>query len=171
MKFLVMSDNHGRYKLVEAIVDQWVDQVDYMFHTGDSEFRADDPIWSKFDGVVAGNMDFDPGYKQGAMIDTPVGKVGLVHGHRHGVNYGQQGIAQLAEENQLRYLFHGHTHILYAELDKGIFYANPGSLSASRGPRSETTFMIVETADDTITVSYYDEESELIPDLTQTFKI
>lgn len=172
MKFLVMSDNHGQYDLVKTIVSQWRNQVDYLFHTGDSEFPADDSIWSNFDGVVAGNMDFYPGYKQVDVVETSVGRVGLVHGHHHGVNYGLQGIAQLAEENQIRFMFYGHTHILYADIIGNVLFANPGSLSVSRGRRPEKTFMIVEMdkADGLIDVKYYDEQSVLIPDLKKTFK-
>ena len=54
MKVLILSDNHGHYELVHSLVDQFRPEVDYICHCGDSEFKAEDPIWQEVDAYVAG---------------------------------------------------------------------------------------------------------------------
>lgn len=169
MKFLVMSDNHGSYSTVKSIVDAFADQIDYNFHCGDSEFPKDDSLWQAFDGLVGGNMDFYPGYESMQVIETPVGKVLLVHGHKHGVNIGADQVLALAKEHQARFAFFGHTHKLYATQVDGVLLVNPGSLRQSRGPHREKTFAIITTNGESHKVDYFDETRSLIPRLTVEF--
>ena len=169
MKFLVLSDNHGQWPLVDSLLKELVDSVDYVFHCGDSEFPADDPIWDNVDAVVSGNMDFDPQFRRQQIIDTKEGQVLLVHGHLNGVNHGNTELFSLAKDNDYKFVFHGHTHILYAEYRQGILLANPGSLSRSRGSYPGKTFLLVNIEKDEIVVEYYNEKLELIPELCKTF--
>ena len=170
MKFLVMSDNHGRYLKVQEVIDTWRDKVDYIFHTGDSEFPSDDVIWDQVDGVVTGNMDFDRGYRQQMVKNTPVGNVYLSHGHLTGVNRGYKEILEAGKKEKADFIFHGHTHRLYAEYVDGILLMNPGSLNQSRGEHPERTFAIVEVGDEQIEVQYYNDENQPLEQLHFTFK-
>ncbi|MGX7091574.1 YfcE family phosphodiesterase [Hutsoniella sourekii] len=171
MKFLVMSDNHGRWPLVWDLVSNLRPQVDYIFHTGDSEFASDDPIWELVDGSVTGNMDFDPGYPATQVIETPVGKVFLAHGHRHGVNSGHDEILRAAKEADCCFAFHGHSHVLKAEYVDGVYIVNPGSLNHSRGPVPYTTYAIVSVDDQEVSVDFYNEAGELLKDLNRHFPV
>ena len=166
MKFLLMSDNHGSYSTVKTIVEAFYDQVDYIFHCGDSEFKNDDPIWGEFDGVVGGNMDFSPGYAQHQLIDTSAGKVLLIHGHKHGVKYGLEGILALTKEKKAKFVFYGHTHQLNAAVIDDIVIVNPGSLRQSRGVNPEKTFAIITTDGGSHKIDYFDETRNLLPHLT-----
>lgn len=167
MKFLVISDNHGSWPKVNEICQHFKDKVDYFFHCGDSEFQFDDPVWDYFDAKVTGNMDFDPQYPPTALIETSVGKVLLAHGHLHNLHLSNQDLIKLAKEKGVNFLFHGHTHVLYATLEEGILCVNPGSLYRSRGPQSDKTFAIVTTDDRNYQVDFYNDKIELIPSLTQ----
>lgn len=169
MRFLIMSDNHGRYQKVSELIDQWRPEVDYIFHTGDTEIPVDDPIWQKVDAVVCGNMDFSAGYPLEQVVETPVGKVYLVHGHRHGVNYSLVELRTLANKYHYDFVFYGHTHRLFADYQDGVLYVNPGSLNHSRGDRPERTFAVVTVARDNYFVEYYDDDSQIIPELTHQF--
>lgn len=169
MKFLIMSDNHGRYLTVQDILEYWRPEVDYIFHTGDSEFPADDPIWDEVDAVVRGNMDFDPGYPETKLVDTPEGPVYLVHGHLNRVNRGVDDLFKEGQDKGAAFIFHGHTHQLYADYATHTLIMNPGSLNQSRGENPERTFAIVDIQPKEITVEFYDDENELIPRLTQKF--
>lgn len=169
MKMLLISDNHGRWKQVYNIVKKSRPNVDYIFHLGDSEFEYDDPIWKMVDGVVKGNMDHNHHYSKELVFDTPEGKVVLVHGHDHGVNRSNSAILNLAKERDAKFLFHGHTHQLKSELVDGILIVNPGSLNRSRGIYPERTYAIVTVDKDTSKVEFYNEDMELIPDLTHTY--
>lgn len=169
MKFLIMSDNHGRHSLVQELVKAFQGQVDYFFHCGDSEFAASDPIWQVFAGNVTGNMDFDAGYAQERVVETPVGRVLLVHGHRHQVNQSNDLLLQIGLEDQVQFIFHGHTHRLYSEYRQGILMVNPGSLNHSRGPVNQTTFAIVTVEPDRYQVEFRDEEGKVVDGLTQVY--
>ncbi|EFR32036.1 YfcE family phosphodiesterase [Eremococcus coleocola] len=171
MKMLVLSDNHGRYDLVMNLLSQWRDKVDYIFHTGDSEFSSGDVIWGLVDGVVKGNMDFDPGYEIETFINTPAGKVALSHGHYYGVNHGLGGVKDLAQTNGAKFMFHGHTHKLYARMEEGILFVNPGSLNHSRGPEPERTFAVVEVNENQIKVDFYDDDQQKLDRLSQQFDL
>lgn len=169
MKFLVMSDNHGRWQKVQEVIDAFKDDVDYIFHCGDSEFPSDDPIWESVALVVSGNMDYDPQYRKIGTLTTEEGKVLVLHGHRHGVNYSNQQILELAHENEAKFVFHGHTHRLYAEAKDGVLLLNPGSLNQSRGPVLEKTFALVTIESEKILIDFYDDNLTKLTRLSETF--
>ena len=169
MKFLVLSDNHGHWSLVHEIITHFRKDVDYIFHCGDSEFTADDPIWEKVDAVVTGNMDFDPLFRKQQIIETSLGNVMLVHGHLHGVNSGNQTLLEEAKHNQYHFVFHGHTHVLYSDYREGILIANPGSLHRSRGDYPDPTCMIITTTLQGINVDYFNQNCQKINQLSVTY--
>ncbi|MGF3076642.1 metallophosphoesterase [Facklamia sp. P12955] len=171
MKLLVLSDNHGNYSIVKNIIQQFKDKVDYIIHCGDSEFSFDDPIWQAVDVKVAGNMDFSPGYPSSEILSTPKGKILITHGHLYQVNQGNINLLELALQKNAKYVFHGHTHRLYAEMKRGILFMNPGSIAKARGEIQEKTFSIVEISDDFIKVDYYNSHAIQLEDLSYYFKL
>lgn len=173
MKWLIMSDNHGNWAKVNEIIEAYQNATEVIIHCGDSEFPADDPIWEKVTVVVAGNMDFDPQYLKLRTLETPKGKVLVVHGHQHGVNYGNDELVSLARSLDAKYVFHGHTHRLYAEKKEGILFVNPGSLNHSRGAVNEKTFAIVSFDDSKNegVVEFYTDHNQKLNALTYTFSL
>ncbi|MGX7108178.1 metallophosphoesterase [Facklamia miroungae] len=171
MKLLVLSDNHGNYSTVNQIFTEYRDKVDYIIHCGDSEFSFEDPIWQLVDVKVAGNMDFSPGYPTIETLQTPLGKLLITHGHLFQVNQGNQMLFDLALEKDAQFVFHGHTHRLYAELKDGILLMNPGSIAQPRGEIQAKTYAVVEISKDFIEVDYYNHQSVLLEDLTHYFKL
>ncbi|AXY25352.1 YfcE family phosphodiesterase [Suicoccus acidiformans] len=170
MKFLLLSDNHGRWPQTHEVIQQWRGKVDYIFHLGDSEFAYDDPIWEDVDAKVTGNMDFDPDYPFVEVVETPVGRVFLAHGHQHGVNHGLENIVSQAREAGASYVFHGHTHVLYAKRFDDILAVNPGSLNHSRGMVRNRTYAVVTVDEAKQRVEFYDESGDLLDQLTQEFE-
>lgn len=170
MKILVLGDNHGRWQTVQSVIKTFKPQVDYIVHTGDSEFPADDPLWDDVDAIVSGNMDFDPQYRKQYILDSAEGKMLVVHGHRHGVNQSNQTLLDWAREENVKFVFHGHTHRLYADYQEGILFVNPGSLNQPRGQYPVRTFAVVTVDETTIDVNFYDDELQLVESLSQTFK-
>ena len=57
MKLLAVSDNHGDRQILQTIFDAYRDQVDAIFHCGDSEMPVDDPLFKDV-YVVKGNNDY-----------------------------------------------------------------------------------------------------------------
>lgn len=169
MKWLVLSDNHGGWAKTNQIIEFYRPNVDLIIHCGDSEFPADDPIWENVDIVVSGNMDFDPQYFQTRTLDCDLGKILVVHGHRNGVNSSNLELIEEAKNMGASFVFHGHTHCLYAEMLDGIFIMNPGSLNHSRGPVNERTYSLVELSDDSISVKFYNDQMDELSSLTKQF--
>ncbi|WP_124058851.1 YfcE family phosphodiesterase [Vaginisenegalia massiliensis] len=169
MKFLLMSDNHGRWQTVSALLERFASQVDYVFHCGDSEFPADDPIWDQIDARVAGNMDFDPNYAKEEWVTTPIGKVLIVHGHHHGVNFGLDKLVAYGQSHGASFIFHGHTHRLHATVVDQILLCNPGSLNHSRGAYDGTSLAMIDINQAGIQVDFLNEEGNLITELSQHF--
>lgn len=166
---MLISDNHGRWQQVYKIIKAVRPTVDYIFHLGDSEFEQDDPIWEMVDGAVQGNMDHSTLYPMEQLVDTSEGKVYLVHGHNHGVNRSNDTVLKNAQKNDAKFAFYGHTHQLYNEYQDGILLVNPGSLSNPRGIHPFRTYAIVTVTPENLVVEYYDENMELIEDLTRTY--
>lgn len=170
MKFLVLSDNHGRWATVERIIKHHRSEVDYIFHCGDSEFDAEDMVWHDVDAVVTGNMDMDSRYAEEQVVSTPVGKVFLTHGHLYGVNSTNERVLAAAQQNGCRFAFHGHTHRLYAEVDRGILLCNPGSVNHSRGIHPYRTYAIITIAGERVQVDFYDDQLQRLDSLTEVFE-
>lgn len=167
MKILLMSDNHGYWDLVADLINYYRDQVDYILHCGDSEFPAEDIIWGQVDGVVKGNMDFDPYYETEQVIKTDQANILLVHGHLHRVNQGDNYLVERAKDLDCQLAFHGHTHILRADTVDGVTLINPGSLNHSRGPHDVRSYALVDLSPDQVSIDYYNHLKEKLPDLSQ----
>lgn len=170
MKLLIMSDNHGHWPKVNEIIEKHRPNVDLILHCGDSEFPADDPIWELVDYVVRGNMDFNPQFRLEQVISTDEGNILLLHGHLSGVNMNNLRLIDQAKEQNCQFIFHGHTHALYTQMKGGIYIANPGSISSSRGKYPEKTYLIVEVSENTITSTYFDLQHQEIQELSHTYQ-
>ena len=171
MKFMILSDNHGRWKTVDELLQHYRPQVDYIFHCGDSEFWPNDTVWEMVDAVVTGNNDYHPEYPAEAVVDTPVGKVYLTHGHYHGVYLTTDKVLESAKANGCRFAFHGHTHVAYAKVEDGVVLCNPGSLNYSRGRLSYRTFALMTIEGSQVTVEFFDDQRRPIEPLNQVFNL
>lgn len=138
MKFLVLSDTHGKIESAAAVYRQ-LKGIDAIIHLGD--LRTDACALSRLlrtrvisvggncDGVSAGDAE--------KILDTEWGPLLLTHGHQLGVKTGCQRLLYRAEELGCRAALFGHTHAPYYEECRGIFLFNPGSISLpknSAGP-------------------------------------
>lgn len=166
---MILSDNHGNWAKVHQIVEENHKKVDYIFHCGDSEFTPDDPIWKQIDGVVKGNMDFQPDYPIEFTKDTAEGIVYMTHGHLQDVRYTLNNILENGKNVGAEFIFYGHTHQLTAQMQEGILIVNPGSLHQSRGVHPERTYAIVEVQPSRIEVDFYDDNMKIIPRLSQSY--
>ena len=151
MKILLLSDSHRLYDELQAVIDEWRDAVDYIFHLGDSELPMTDPLWDRVDAVVAGNMDFHAGYLAEATIATEEGRALLIHGHLHPLDQ----LHYLAEDRQVEMIFHGHTHRPYADYDAGLLRVNPGSLKHNRASLMDRSYAVVSYSANMVQVVFY----------------
>ncbi|AYW44959.1 metallophosphoesterase [Tetragenococcus koreensis] len=168
MKYLVVSDSHGDRQVLVDLFNHYKGKVDYIFHCGDSELPADDPVW---DGVyvVTGNTDFDSRYKKAQVVDTEEDIVYLTHGHLSSVKMGLMQLDMQAQEYEATIALFGHTHQLGCEVNKGRLFLNPGSILQPRGGISVKTYAIIESTTENFQVQYYDRNFEPIEDLSFIF--
>lgn len=171
MKILVISDNHGDQAILKTVFDGFRDQVDAIFHCGDSETDQTNPVFNNV-AVVEGNND-----PRGAFPDDVVQAVGnetvfMTHGDLYGVSMGLTHLSLKAQEVGATLAFFGHTHQLGAESEEGSVYVNPGSISLPRGEYASIggTFAIVTSTPTAVQVDFYDRHLDRLPELQTNFE-
>ena len=145
MKVLVVSDTHGKNRMLEEIVKR-VGPVDMLVHCGDVE-GSEDYIASLVNcpvHIVAGNNDFftDLDREEEFMIGTH--RVMLTHGHYYYVSLSTQEIRREAQARGCDVVLYGHTHKPMVEFQKGVAVCNPGSLSYPRQEGRRPSYLILE---------------------------
>lgn len=115
MKFLIVSDTHGRmYNLEEAMERE---EFDGMIHCGDVE-GMDDLIKSKVNGpcyMVMGNNDWFSNLPAEIQVNIDDYRAFITHGHNYGVSLGLEGIYAEALSRDVDIVLFGHTHRPVAE--------------------------------------------------------
>jgi putative phosphoesterase len=132
MKFLVISDSHGRTSALEEIVQLCKRDPSYdaVIHLGDYERdaryireRIRQPVYG-----VPGNRDFVFG--DDSELVLPIGGVRmlLTHGHRYHVKMNLFSLGYRAAEAEVQAVLFGHTHAQYNGYEQGVLFLNPGAL-------------------------------------------
>ncbi|MGM0212709.1 metallophosphoesterase [Enterococcus sp. AZ109] len=168
MRYLVVSDNHSDRQILDELVKRYDGKVDGMFHCGDSELAANDPLWQYFT-VVGGNCDYDPGYKAEQVVTVGSDRVFMTHGHRSNVRFGLTMLSLQAQEAKATIALFGHIHQAVAEMDQGILFVNPGSISQPRGPIRVPSYAIIDSTPDKYLVQYYNRAHQPVEELAAEF--
>ena len=166
--FLIMSDSHGDRAIVQSLKERYQGHVTAIFHNGDSELPADDPLWQGI-FVVKGNCD------TGNYPETQVHRLGDVtiaqtHGHLQGINFSWNRLDLFAQEAQADICLYGHLHVPAAWKSGSCLFVNPGSISFPRGEIHEKLYALLTVDEQTITVRYYNREHEEYLSLTTAFE-
>lgn len=169
MKLVAVSDTHGDHKILEAILTQQPDADAYLY-AGDSEFAADDPIFSHYQ-AVRGNMDFDSAFPLTRTLTVGDVTVFLAHGHRLMVGFSLSMLLEAAQQAGAQVAIFGHTHALGVEMHQGILTLNPGSISQPRGEFAALggTYAVIESTAARFRVTYYLRSGRPAPGLARTF--
>lgn len=167
-KLLVISDSHGNYDSLRRILLLNGEFSDALIFCGDGildllrlldEFSTNNEF-SKYlppvIGLVEGNNDED-NYCFGDMrykiplaneITVCEKKIFFVHGHRHGLFNGIEGLENAVRTFDVDAVFFGHTHIAVSTIgSRNILYLNPGSCSRPRGGMP-TSYCVVKVEKD-----------------------
>lgn len=138
MRILVVSDTHGDWQALAAVLGMLGRSVQALMHLGDgsgdirSAFRSGVPMPPAYG--VRGNVDNDSSVPLFRNFEADGGKIMIAHGHRFPLGEGMSCLASAAREQGARAIFYGHTHIPHYEERGDITILNPGSLSRPRGP-------------------------------------
>ncbi|GEK92158.1 metallophosphoesterase family protein [Alkalibacterium kapii] len=166
MKLVVVSDNHGNTYFMEEIYSIHQEDTDEWIHCGDSELLETHPLWQTYK-TVRGNMDITSKFKP-----LRVERLGdlcylLVHGHQHNIKSTYQTLGDLAEKEDAKIVFYGHTHKPKVEKAEGIIFVNPGSITQPRD-RNKGTYLVLTVNDQlsNMTFTFYDQDHNIQEDLS-----
>lgn len=140
MKILLVSDSHLYNKKLKRVTDYYQGKVDLMIHCGDSEIPMNHTLMAPFDIKVRGNHDEDLSYPLQIIHDDIL----IVHGHLFMVYVNLNKLAELANQNNCKTVFYGHTHIPYTCVIDGIRFVSPGCIGINRGSYWHGTYALIE---------------------------
>lgn len=163
---LVMSDSHGDRMIVEEVKRRYLGKVDAIFHNGDSELEANDPLWEGI-YVVGGNCDYDSAYKDQLVVQLGDVTVAQTHGHLYGINFSWLRLDYWAEEVGADICLYGHLHIPDARVRNKTLFVNPGSIRQPRGLITECLYAILTIFEDHIHIEYYNRDHKVYAPLTK----
>lgn len=161
MKVGIISDSHGRTKLLRSALDELLARdAEIIVHCGDIGGPEAIQLLSGTElpvFIVAGNTDAR--FEQleqladslGVNYSSEVAEVPLGQGEFLAATHGhdQTVLRELIEDQQFPYVCHGHTHRFRDENIAGIRVINPGALHHPRNPRFPTV-VLLDTDNDTI---------------------
>ena len=139
MRFLLVSDNHGRREVLDELIKMYPDQ-DYYLHAGDSELP---PEYLKQYQAVTGNNDYFYDYPNHLIISENEVRILLIHGHQYFMMNRLNELVKLAQELKCQVVCFGHTHCPFQKEIDGILALNPGSLRYNRDG-SAPSYMLVD---------------------------
>jgi putative phosphoesterase len=137
MKFLILSDTHGNYRLAIKALEA-AGRVDRIFYLGDGidDARLMEELTGHSIIKVPGNCDLSA--PEPPEIQTVLaGKTFFVtHGDRYNVKSGLSRLHQKASRERAQIVLYGHTHQSHIGEIDGILYVNPGCLRFNWSPSS-----------------------------------
>jgi putative phosphoesterase len=169
MKVLIMSDSHGLTSEIDMIKKRHKDEVELMYHCGDSELSEASSELISFKGVK-GNCDFDSDLPNEIIDDLNGFNLYITHGHLYNVKSTLMNLKYRAFEVNAKIACYGHSHIAGAEIIDGILFINPGSI---RLPvlRKQKTYAILNVENSLATVTFYEVNGQVIENLSQQFTL
>ena len=135
MRIFVVSDTHGDLKNAIELYDRALTggPVDFIIHCGD--FYSDGIRLAQVCGqmvyAVHGNCDGHYG-EEFRIVETPAGKIIVIHGHNEDVDFSLDNAAYLARREECSMVCFGHTHKPTIKEHHGILFVNPGSTKRPR---------------------------------------
>ena len=152
-RLLVISDSHGRYGVLEAIVRGYGAKCDALIFCGDGVSdiaqllyaqKGDKKLADCIPPVIAavrGNCDpsnypIDKGSLYfSELVELKVNGRGILvtHGHNQGVDFGVDNLGLEMQVSECTTAFYGHTHIAREDNIGNYKFVNPGSCARPRG--------------------------------------
>ncbi|ADH98925.1 metallophosphoesterase family protein [Salisediminibacterium selenitireducens] len=167
MKALILSDSHGWKKEVATVRDRHQDEVDVIFHCGDSELPYDAPELKGIE-AVGGNCDLGSDYPDEIVTSIGEERFFAGHGHLFGIKMSELNLVYKGMENDASICLFGHTHQPVAVMNKGLLLVNPGSMREPRGYPTGS-YAIIESDEETYQVRFFSVDGQELGDLSKTF--
>ena len=138
MKIVVLSDSHGNFFSLQAVVEENPSADLYLF-LGDGERDFEDlhdlyPMKSML--AVRGNCDYYSELPDSRTFTLEGVNIYMTHGQRERVKSGLELLCRRAVEKGACLALFGHTHRALLVEHEGITLLNPGSASGHSGTAS-----------------------------------
>lgn len=154
MKILLLSDTHGRNKMLDKVLEMHPD-CDLYLHCGDIE--TPDFLYPQL-RVVSGNNDMYYDYPDKMILNVEGHRIYMTHSHLCGYFNRINKLSELAIANGCDIAFYGHTHVASDQVVNGVRCINPGSLRYNRDGRNPSYAIV--TIDRDIKVDFRFEPFE-----------
>ena len=148
MKILLVSDSHGNNEAINLLLKQYPN-MDLYIHCGDSE--SDEFSLYPYRSVM-GNCDLAWDFPEYLVIPTPYGNMLVQH--------KPNPKADLLRSNQIKIFAYGHTHVRKYNIEQGIVYINPGSISFARD-KYDASYAILDIDEKEVKVEFHTIEELL----------
>lgn len=166
MKVLIVSDSHGKGKLLTQIVKRV--SADHVIHCGD--FCTDKKELPNVSlTVVRGNCDWERVPEEQTWEIRGL-RFFVTHGHKYRVKTTPLPIRFRAEEVGAKIACFGHSHFPFCEQAGGVLLINPGSISYPRG-FAYPTYACLELLGKKVRVTYYKTDGQKIGERGGTFPL
>lgn len=146
MRIVVISDSHGRSRIIEKILYAQ-ESATHVFFLGDCVSDIEDLqfIFPKMRFyIVAGNCDYFSTYPTASVEEIAGKKILFTHGHTFNVKYGTEKLLENAKKSGYDIVLYGHTHISKVLYEDGIYIVNPGSCSQGRDGKQSYAVIDIE---------------------------
>lgn len=135
MRFIAISDIHGRKGNLFDIIEKHINDADYFLCLGDCNSGDDLDEINIYYGnrfrmiTVCGNTDFrstEPFTREFTLAGK---RIMLCHGHTFNVKLTHLTLAHEAKNRNIDIAFFGHTHEPCCEIENGVYLINPGAVA------------------------------------------
>lgn len=138
MKYLVISDTHGRKNYLNRVLEREQNIKNIIF-LGDGlgdmlSLKAENPEYDIT--AVAGNCDYNAAFPVKQVIEICGYKILICHGDGYSVKMGLLPLRKACIDMGVDIALYGHTHKQYYEYYDGLYMFNPGSVIPSSNPFS-----------------------------------
>lgn len=153
-KILILSDSHGKNKLLEEIIDK--ENPDVVIHCGDHCMSDEKYLNEKFNYYVRGNND----YIGEREIITNIDGINflVIHGDEYNIYFNEfNQLAKYASDIGANIVLYGHTHVENYIKINDIILINPGSISLPRNKSNKKSYGIINIKNGQIVEKKLDE--------------
>lgn len=137
-KIIVCSDSHGCVAELKKLLDM---EYDYFFFLGDGLSDFGGYINDQRVKAVRGNWDYFAKQRENLVVQVEETVFFLTHGHKYGVKETFFRLLEKVSELKPDITLFGHTHRMEMFEVNGLKFANPGSVTSSRG--GSGTYLII----------------------------
>lgn len=154
MEIIIVSDNHGKSKILKEIVALHP-TADAYIHCGDSEMAPSDLL--PFIGV-SGNNDYYYSYPESNVFEVEGIKILAMHSHTLPYGKSVDALVKLAKAKGCAVACYGHTHRYDNRVIDGIQIINPGSLYYNRDGSKPSYVKLVRNGDTFEVIRLFEED-------------